>query len=129
MLNIIAIMIGGGIGSACRHGLFVLVQGRAGHDFPVGTLTINLIGSLLVGLLWGLLESVHLSSETRLFIFTGLLGGFTTFSAFSRETAQMFKVGQWKAACCYVGLSNILGVALVFAGLFAARQLLGSFKA
>lgn len=127
MLNIIAIMIGGAIGSACRHGLFVLVQGKS--DFPVGTLTINLIGSLLVGLLWGLLESVHLSSETRLFIFTGLLGGFTTFSAFSRETAQMFKVGQWKAACCYVGLSNILGVLLVFAGFLAARQLLGAFKA
>lgn len=129
MLNIIAIMIGGGIGSACRHGLFVLVQAISGHDFPAGTLTINLIGSLLVGLLWGLLEGVHLSSETRLFIFTGLLGGFTTFSAFSRETTQMLKVGQWKAACCYVGLSNILGIVLVFVGFAAARHLLGSFKA
>jgi len=129
MLNVIAIMIGGGIGSVCRHGLFLLVQGASGHEFPAGTLTINLIGSLLVGLLWGLLEGVHLSSETRLFIFTGLLGGFTTFSAFSRETAQMFKVGQWKAALCYVGLSNVLGVVLVFVGFSAARYLLGSFKA
>ena len=129
MLNIIAIMIGGGIGSACRHGLFILVQRVGGHDFPTGTLTINLIGSLLVGLLWGLLEGVHLSSETRLFIFTGLLGGFTTFSAFSRETAQMLKVGQWKEALCYVGLSNILGVVLVLVGFSAARYLLGSLKA
>ena len=129
MLNIIAIMIGGGIGSVCRHGLFIRVQRVGGHDFPSGTLTINLLGSLLVGLLWGLLEGVHLSSETRLFIFTGLLGGFTTFSAFSRETAQMFKVGQWKAAVCYVGLSNILGVVLVLVGFSAARYLLGSFKA
>ncbi len=129
MLNIIAILIGGGIGSVCRHGLFILVQRLGGHEFPSGTLAVNLIGSLLVGLLWGLLEGIHLSSESRLFIFTGLLGGFTTFSAFSRETAQMFKVGQWKEACCYVGLSNILGVILVLVGFSAARYLLSSCKA
>ncbi|MDD5757924.1 MAG: fluoride efflux transporter CrcB [Desulfobulbaceae bacterium] len=128
MRNIFFIILGGGIGSACRHGVFLLSQRVGGHEFPAGTLTVNLLGSLLVGLLWGLLEGVHLSSESRLFIFTGLLGGFTTFSSFSRETAQMFKVGQWKTALCYVGVSNIVGIVLVLVGFSVARQLFFSGK-
>lgn len=128
MRNIFFILLGGGIGSVCRHAVFVLSQRVGGHDFPAGTLTVNLLGSLLVGLLWGLFEGVHLSSESRLFIFTGLLGGFTTFSSFGRETAQMLKVGQWKTALCYVGVSNVIGVALVLVGFSVARQLLLSGK-
>lgn len=128
MRNILFIIVGGGIGSACRHGVFLLAQRIGGHAFPAGTLTVNLLGSLLIGLLWGLLEGVHLSTETRFFVFTGLLGGFTTFSSFSRETAQMLKVGQWKTALCYVGVSNLLGIALVLVGFSLARHLFFSAK-
>ncbi|MFN2365727.1 MAG: CrcB family protein, partial [Desulfurivibrionaceae bacterium] len=62
--------------------------------------------------------------EWRLFIFTGFLGGFTTFSTFTRETAQLFRVGEWKTALVYAGLSNIIGVALVLAGYYVSRRYL-----
>ena len=124
MLKILFIMIGGGIGAAFRHTTFVLAQGLTGVEFPIGTMAVNLIGSFLIGLLWALLEGVHLSQETRLFIFTGLLGGFTTFSSFTRETCQLIKVGQWREAALYLGLSNVAGVALVFFGFWAAHRLL-----
>lgn len=121
-------MIGGGIGAAFRHGLFVLVQGITHGEFPSGTMAVNLTGSFLIGLLWGLLEKVHLSPEFRLFIFTGLLGGFTTFSSFTRETAQLIKTGHLKGALVYLGTSNVLGVILVFIGFMAAQHLLITFN-
>ncbi len=117
-------MVGGGIGAAFRHGLFILVQNTSGSAFPFGTLSVNLLGSFLIGLLWCLLEGVHLSAEVRLFLFTGLLGGFTTFSAYTREIAQLIKVGEWKEAILYLSVSNIFGIAMVFLGFIAARQLL-----
>ncbi len=121
-------MIGGGMGAALRHGLFVLVQGMTAGEFPAGTMVVNLSGSLFIGLLWGLLQDVHLSPEFRLFIFTGLLGGFTTFSSFTRETAQLIKVGQIKEAVLYLGASNILGILLVFVGFISAQQLIMAFS-
>jgi len=128
MMTILFIMIGGGIGAALRHGLFVLVQGMSAGEFPAGTMAVNLTGSFFIGLLWGLLEKVHLSPEFRLFIFTGLLGGFTTFSSFTRETAQLIKIGQIKEAVFYLSASNILGVLLVFIGFISAQHLLLVFS-
>lgn len=124
MRNIIAIMAGGSIGSICRHGLFQLVQSLTGPAFPAGTLTVNLIGSLLIGFLWSLFDNSHLPHHWRLFVFTGFLGAFTTFSTFTRETAQLMKVGAWKTALTYVALSNILGVIAVVAGYLLFQRLL-----
>lgn len=124
MLKIILIMIGGGIGAAFRHGLFVGMHSFTGHTFPVGTLSVNLLGSFLIGLFWGLFENSHLSPEMRLFLFTGVLGGFTTFSTFMRETTQLFKIGQWKEAILYLGMSNILGILLVVLGFFSAHYII-----
>ena len=124
MVKIILIMVGGGIGAAFRHGLFVLVQGATGSCFPAGTLAVNMLGSFLIGLLWCLFEGAKLSLEMRLFLFTGLLGGFTTFSTYTREVAQLIKVGDYKEAVAYLLASNVLGVLLVFCGFMAARQLL-----
>lgn len=128
MAKILLIMIGGGMGAALRHGLFVLVQGMTAEEFPIGTMAVNLTGSFFIGLLWGLLRDVHLSPEFRLFIFTGLLGGFTTFSSFTRETAQLIKVGQIKEAAVYLGVSNLFGVLLVFVGFLSAQHLLIAFS-
>lgn len=123
MLKIIAIMAGGSVGAVSRYIIFILSQRSEGPEFPTGTLTANLLGCLIIGFLWSLFEGSRLSHEWRLFIFTGFLGGFTTFSTFARETTQLIKVGEWKTALVYVTLSNTLGIALVFVGYFLARRL------
>ena len=124
MLKILAVMTGGSIGAACRYLLFLATQRLAGASFPIGTLATNLLGSFLIGLLWSFFEGSRLTNEWRLFIFTGFLGGFTTFSTFARETTQLFKIGEWKTALLYVGISNIIGVALVLAGYYVSRRYL-----
>ncbi|MFO7606583.1 MAG: fluoride efflux transporter CrcB [Desulfurivibrionaceae bacterium] len=124
MLKLVAVMAGGSIGAASRYILFLVVQRLTGPSFPAGTLSANLLGSFLIGLLWSLFEGSRLTNEWRLFIFTGFLGGFTTFSTFTRETAQLFRVGEWKTALVYAGLSNIIGVALVLAGYYVSRRYL-----
>jgi CrcB protein len=121
MLKVLAVMTGGGLGASLRYGLFLVIQRLAGSAFPVGTLIINLLGSLLIGYLWSLFEEVHFVREWRLFLFTGLLGGFTTFSTFTREAVQLLQTGAWKAAIFYILASNILGVACVFCGYFLYR--------
>jgi CrcB protein len=128
MLKFTLIVLGGGIGAVFRHLLFIVVQNSTKVDFPAGTLTVNLLGSFAIGLLWCLLEGAKISPELRFFIFTGVLGGFTTFSTFARETMQLFKVGEWKTALVYAGASNIFGVLLVFAGYFVAKNLLIALK-
>jgi fluoride exporter len=120
MLNTLAIMIGGGLGSACRYWLFLLAQ-RPGIEFPLGTLAVNLLGCLAIGFLWGFLESARLAHEWRLFIFTGFLGGFTTYSTFARETTQLFEAGEWKSAIIYLAASNLGGLALAAAGFLLGR--------
>ena len=124
MLKLLAVMTGGSIGAACRYLLFLTVQRLTGPSFPTGTLAANLLGSFMIGLLWSLFEGSRLTNEWRLFIFTGFLGGFTTFSTFSRETAQLFKLGDWKTALIYAGISNIIGVTLVLAGYYVSRRYL-----
>jgi CrcB protein len=88
----------------------------------VGTLTINLAGCLAIGFLWPLFEGTRLAHEWRLFLFTGLLGGFTTFSTFGLETMQLWEAGEWKNALLYAGLSNGLGLPLVAVGAVLARR-------
>jgi fluoride exporter len=124
MLKILAIMTGGGLGAACRYWLFLLVQRTAAAGFPAGTLAVNLLGCLLVGFLWSFFEGARLAHEWRLFIFTGFLGGFTTYSTFARETTQLFRAGEWKSGLLYLSVSNIGGLALVAAGYFLSRRLL-----
>lgn len=114
------------MGSVLRYAVAGITQrlystgGSAAVSFPVGTLVVNVTGSFLIGLLMGLAESrAVLTAETRLLLVTGLLGGYTTFSAFSLETLMLFRAGQTGTALSSVVLQVLLGVAAAFAGFTA----------
>lgn len=112
------VFLGGGIGAALRHGvnqLALLLLGAGA--FPFGTLTINVAGSFVMGLVAALLPE----GPMRLFLATGLLGGFTTFSAFSLDAVQLWQRGEQAAAAAYVIASVLLSIGGLAAGLTLAK--------
>lgn len=123
MIKFFAVGLGGAAGSIARYGVAVLAEKLGSLNFPLSTFFVNIIGSLAIGFCWSTFERVHISHEFRLFIFTGFLGGFTTFSTFTRETAQLFKAGEPFHALSYLVFSNAIGLAAVFFGFFLALHL------
>ena len=123
-----AVALGGAIGSVGRYTIALTVEKVTRANFPLGTLTANLLGCLLIGLFWGYFERAPLSNEFRLFLFTGVLGGFTTFSTFARENIQYLRVGEPLNAIIYLCVSNILGLTLVAAGFLLSFRLLRSVR-
>jgi CrcB protein len=121
MPNLLIVMLGGAFGAGARHLVGSLTLARFGPGFPWGTLSVNLVGGLLMGLLAGWLARTGGSEATRLFLAVGLLGGFTTFSAFSLETFAMIERSQYGIAAFYVGSSVIGSVLLLFLGLWLWR--------
>jgi len=122
MLNLLLVMAGGAIGAGLRYSVSLAAARGLGSTFPWGTLIVNLAGGLAAGLLLGFLLARGGSSDPwRLFFGVGLLGGFTTFSAFSAETAYMLQHGELASAAYYVLASVIGAVALLFVGLWLAR--------
>ena len=126
MVKILLVLAGGGIGSLLRHGASGVFS-KVGPGFPIGTLLVNLIGSFLIGLLWGISEKAAFNSSWRMFLFTGILGGFTTFSAYGLETVNLLREGKLMPAMANILLSNILGIALVAFGFFTSRYLVNIF--
>lgn len=123
-MNVLIVFLGAGIGGAMRYGVNVAALRLVGAGFPWGTLAINVVGSLVMGLVaeYFALKS-GLSQQWRLFLTTGLLGGFTTFSAFSLEVALLYERGEMLAAGVYMLASAVLAVAGLFAGLYIIRAL------
>lgn len=117
------VFLGAGLGGVMRHGVNVAAA-RFGSGFPWGTLSINVVGSILMGLVAGWFALRGGSLEGRLFLATGVLGGFTTFSAFSLETVLLIERGQTAAAFAYVLGSVLAGIGGLVLGLAVMRQLL-----
>jgi CrcB protein len=110
------------VGTLGRYCLADLFGRRFGESFPIGTIIINVVGCFLAGLLFYILQERHLVSETvRLAIMVGLLGGFTTFSAFGLQTFTLFRDGEVFLAFANLIVSNVLGLFFVWVGFLLAR--------
>jgi CrcB protein len=117
------VFVGGGLGAALRHGINILFARMLGTAFPYGTLTVNVTGSLIMGLIAGYFAFKGDASQNwRLFLTTGILGGYTTFSAFSLDVALLYERGEIGLAALYVGASVVISIAGLFAGLALARS-------
>ena len=118
LLNIFLVGTGGFIGAVFRYGLIALSQRSAPiSEFPWGTVIVNLLGCLLIGLVAGLVEGRQwLSPEARLFVLVGVLGGFTTFSTFGFETFALLRDADYLPAIAYVIVQVFMGLALVWLG-------------
>ena len=117
-LNLVLVGGGGALGAMARYGVGGLLHRNASlADFPFGTLTVNLLGCLLIGLGAGLADARQVfTPEARLFVFVGLLGGFTTFSSFGYETIALLRDHEFVRAGLNAGLNVFVGLALVWLG-------------
>jgi fluoride exporter len=120
----LAIAVGGTLGCWARYAMTNLVQTVYGRDFPYATLSINLLGSFLMGFLFiETLERLTISPVLRTGILTGVLGGYTTFSTFEMETLLLVEQGEPVRAVLYIVLSVVLGFLCAFGGAYIARNL------
>lgn len=123
MNGLFPVMVGGAVGAGARHLVGQILLARLGPGFPWWTLSVNIAGSLMMGLLIGWLARSGGSDQARLFLGVGVLGGFTTFSSFSMEFWTLFERGQMAQAAAYVGASVIIGIAACGVGMVMMRQL------
>ena len=127
MLKLALIFIGSGLGGVCRYALSGWVQRLGTWSFPVGTLAVNLMGCLLIGFLTASLSGrILIREEYRVALIVGILGGFTTFSAFGMETFALLNDGQFARAAMNVAASVGAGLATVWIGYRAAEHWLGA---
>ena len=116
MIQVLWVMAGGAIGAVGRY-LFTLASIKIwGLNFPFGTLIVNALGSFFIGLIWGMYDLQDMKPGLKAFLLIGLLGGFTTFSAFSVETLALFKAGEMKLALLNILANNALSLLMVFLG-------------
>lgn len=125
MNMLIAIFLGGGAGSLARHYSVAGATKLLGEGFPYGTLFVNVLGSLVIGVLVeGFALKWQVSPETRALLVTGFLGGFTTFSAFSLDFYKLAETGNAMSAVVYAASSFVLSLVAVFAGVYIAKGVL-----
>jgi CrcB protein len=122
-MGFLIVFLGGGLGAALRHGVNLLSARLLGTGFNYATLFENVSGSLVMGLLVGYFAFAGGASQHwRLFLTTGILGGYTTFSAFSLDSVLLYERGEIALAALYVVLSVVLSIAGLLAGLMLVRQ-------
>lgn len=122
MMNLLAVGLGGCLGSIARYWLATAMHRQFGHGFPYGTLAVNLLGCFFLGSVIGLVEHRQLFAPgTRLFLTVGVLGGFTTFSTFGWETFDLLRNHQHLLAMGNVAANVVVGTTAVLAGWFLAK--------
>ena len=120
--NLVLLSVAGAAGTLARYGMSEIVSHLLGRRFPWSTLSVNLLGSLLFGLVWTLADERKLiSPQAGLVILTGFMGAFTTFSTFAFESGQLLSAAKWDLLFANVAAQNGLGLLAVFAGRAVAR--------
>jgi CrcB protein len=123
-MGFLIVFLGGGLGAALRHGFNLAFSRVLGTAFPYATLWENVSGSLVMGLLVATFAfKSEIPQHMRLFLTTGILGGYTTFSTFSLDTALLYERGELGTAALYVVLSMVLSVGGLFAGMWLVRSM------
>ena len=123
-MGYLIVFLGGGLGAMLRHGVNLGAARFLGLGFPYGTLTVNITGSVVMGLLAGyFVFRGDVSQPWRLFLTTGILGGYTTFSAFSLDTFLLWERNEFLLCAIYVVASVVLSIAGLFAGVLMVRHL------
>ena len=121
-MNILLIFLGGGIGSVLRYLANIFVRNSTGNDFPYGVMLINILGSFFIGLTYALVKKSEISTDhITAFVMVGLLGGFTTFSAFSLDVVTLVNDGKAPAALIYVLASVVLSILAAAFAIILAR--------
>jgi CrcB protein len=123
MKIILAIGLGSFIGGVSRYLITLFIQNKFLSTFPYGTLCVNILGCFLIGVIYALSDKGNVSPAWRLFLATGIMGGFTTFSSFSNETVSMLRDAEYVQAFSYVAYSVILGLAATFGGISLIKYL------
>ncbi|QDU60607.1 Putative fluoride ion transporter CrcB [Planctomycetes bacterium Pan216] len=124
LLKLLLIGILGGAGALCRFWVGGLMRDWLGTSFPFGTMTANVLGCLLFGIVWQLGESrMLISNETRVIILTGFMGAFTTFSTYTFELSNYLRDSQWGLAATYFFGSEALGLGAIVLGILIGRLL------
>lgn len=114
--KILSVALGGGVGAVLRYLIFFYFERFHKSVFPWPTLLVNLLGALLIGLLWGYFDRVFISPGFRMFIFIGLLGSFTTFSTYAFDILSMAHDGHFRNMIIYILVSNVIGVGMALVG-------------
>ena len=123
MHKLVLIAMGGLLGTLSRYALSTWVDERSHSSFPYGTMAVNLAGCFAAGFLFPLLERAAVSPDLRLGVFTGFLGGFTTFSAYGLQTIVLAQGSMWSLATVNVLVSNVVGLVMVWMGGSLSRSL------
>ena len=125
IVTILSVAMGGALGALARYGVNIAAVAFAGHAFPWGTMSVNILGSFLMGALIAAMAhiSVPVPDALRIFVVTGFLGAFTTFSTFSLDSVTLWERGEMMQAVLYGGGSVILSIAALVLGLFVVRSI------
>lgn len=122
MKTLLVIFLGGGLGATMRHGFATFIYTISGPHFPFGIMTVNILGSFVMGLLLSIISHFWTAPLLwRSFLFIGILGGFTTFSSFTADTILLIERGDWPLALVYVLCSVILSLLFLVLGLQIPR--------
>jgi len=123
MKLILAVGLGSFIGGISRYLVTLFIQNKFLSTFPYGTMFVNILGCFLIGVIYALSDKGNVSPVWRLFLATGIMGGFTTFSSFSNETISMLRDAEYVPAFSYVAFSIIIGLAATFGGISLIKYL------